>query len=259
MRRRTMILLDELKRCSVIRFGLVCLLTTTGFVVAHEAPPSAPPASTDPPEQKQDEKNEDSPPSLDDLLGLDKDKQDDGAEETADREMKEELERELTEKQIADAFKQAVEKMKLSAELLDVKFDTGLGTQRVQEDIISKLQQLIDQAKKQNKNGSSSSSSQQQQQSQEQQQNPGKNQQQKKSQADAKNQGGSQESQGEAEPPPLQEGELNTILEETRSEWGSLPDRIRNMLMQGRQEKYSSLYDRLTSEYYKKLAEENPR
>jgi hypothetical protein len=251
-----MILIHEFQRRAPGRFALAALMMTSVAALAQEPPPETPPPGQPGQEAK---KKEDPPKSLDDLLGLDNEKPDENADETADREMKEELERELTEKQIADAFRQAVEKMELSAELLDLKFDPGLGTQRVQEDIISKLQQLIDQAKKQNNNNSSSSSSSSSQQQQN-QEGPGKKQQQQQGdQQDQRNQSGDQENQGESEPPARQEGDLNTVLEETRSEWGSLPDRIRNMLMQGRQEKYSSLYDRLTSEYYKKLAEENPR
>jgi hypothetical protein len=40
-----------------------------------------------------------------------------------------------------------------------------------------------------------------------------------------------------------------------RSEWGSLPQRVRDMLLQGRNEKFSSLYEKLTGEYYRRLAE----
>ena len=35
-----------------------------------------------------------------------------------------------------------------------------------------------------------------------------------------------------------------------------LPERIREMLLQGKQETFSSLYEQLTQEYYRRLAEE---
>ena len=54
----------------------------------------------------------------------------------------------------------------------------------------------------------------------------------------------------------MQEGDINTVMDETRSEWGNLPQRVRDMLLQGRREKFSNLYDQLTAEYYKRLAEE---
>ena len=45
-------------------------------------------------------------------------------------------------------------------------------------------------------------------------------------------------------------------LEEERTEWGNLPERVRDMLLQGSKEKFSSLYKQLTREYYRRLAEE---
>ncbi|HRP63251.1 MAG TPA: VOC family protein, partial [Phycisphaerales bacterium] len=56
--------------------------------------------------------------------------------------------------------------------------------------------------------------------------------------------------------PPMQEGDINTVFEESRSEWGSLPERVRDMLLQGRRERFSSLYEQLTREYYRRLAED---
>jgi hypothetical protein len=58
------------------------------------------------------------------------------------------------------------------------------------------------------------------------------------------------------DPPSPQDADPNSILEETRSEWGNLPQRVRDMLLQGRKDSYSPLYKRLTEEYYKRLAEE---
>jgi hypothetical protein len=49
---------------------------------------------------------------------------------------------------------------------------------------------------------------------------------------------------------------LNRVFEESRTEWGGLPQRVRDMLLQGRGEKFSSLYEQMTREYYRKLAEE---
>lgn len=241
---------EPLSEWSVL--GLCVLLAITGTARAwmqDEQPSQDPPPTR---EESKDEKKKD-PPSLDDLLGIDEDQQDDGTIDAANREIDDELQRELTERRIADAFRIAIEKMGLSAELLDEKFDSGLGTQRVQEDIIEKLQQLIDQAKQQSNSQASSSSPQQPQD----QQDPGKQQGKSQGSKSGQNQSGGQENQGESEPPAMKTGDLNTILREMRSEWGSLPERVRNMLLQGRREKYSSLYDRLTSEYYRKLAEDN--
>ena len=46
------------------------------------------------------------------------------------------------------------------------------------------------------------------------------------------------------------------MIDETRIEWGNLPPRVRDQLLQGRSDKYSSHYERLTREYYRRLAEE---
>ena len=62
----------------------------------------------------------------------------------------------------------------------------------------------------------------------------------------------------EQEPPPMQEGDINTVIEETRTEWGNLPQRWRDALNQGKRDKYSSLEEQLTAEYYKRLAEDRP-
>ena len=142
--------------------------------------------------------------------------QDPSADEAAQREIDEELQRELAEAQILDAFRLAVEKMQISADLLDVRFDPGLGTQRVQEDIIAKLQQIIDQAKKQNQGSSSSSSSSSQ--PPEDKQDPGKQDKQQQQPSESRNDR-PQES-GEGDPPGRQDGDLNTIIDETRQEWG---------------------------------------
>ena len=203
------------------------------------------------------------PSSLDELLGIDKEKKGgqpaDAGSDAAAQDNNEELKRKLNEAEVADAFEAAIQKMSLSAEMLDGRFDTGLGTQRVQEDIIAKLAQLIDQAKKQKSKSKSSSSSSRSSSSK--QNDPG-------SQNQAQKQGQQQQNQGnqrnnkpadsrEGEPPDLQQGDVNKVIDETRTEWGSLPPRVREMLLQGRRDKKSRLYEQLTNEYYKRLAEEN--
>ena len=39
-------------------------------------------------------------------------------------------------------------------------------------------------------------------------------------------------------------------------EWGNLPPRVRDELQQGLSEPFSSIYERLTEQYYQRLAEE---
>ena len=229
------------------------LMTSAAALAQDAAPPASQPQS--PP-----------PSSLDDLLDVDDEQPTaDSVDESPDKsaqdeaaaaETKRQLDKQLSEAEVANAFVQAVEKMDVAADLLDVKFDTGLGTQRVQEDIIAKLAQLLDQAKKNKSSSSSSSSSQRQQQQQQQQQNPGQRQQpQQPGDQNQRNQNPA-DNRSEMDPPAPEQANPNAALEETRSEWGSLPPRVRDMLLQGRKEKFSTLYERLTYEYYKRLAEE---
>jgi hypothetical protein len=238
--------------------SMVAALTVTASLMAQEgAPPSAPPSAPPPGSQPQ----QTPPSSLDDLLDVDDEQPSAEApakpaqDEAAAAETKRQLDKQLSEAEVANAFVQAMEKMDVAADLLDVKFDTGLGTQRVQEDIIAKLAQLLDQAKK-SKSSSSSSSSAQRQQQQQQQQNPGQRQQpQQPGDQNQRNQNPA-DNRSEIDPPAPEQANPNAALEETRSEWGSLPPRVREMLLQGRKEKFSTLYERLTYEYYKRLAEE---
>jgi len=197
-----------------------------------------------------DEKKKDTPLSLDDLLGLETDESESDADEVARLESERELQRRLDEKEINDAFLIALDRMAMSAKRLGELFDTGLATQRIQEDILAKLDQLIDRARRmQSQTSASSSSSPQKSQSQ----SPG----QRSNQAsNSQRRDGSPQDSQEGDPPPRQEGDIQTILQEVGVEWGSLPQRLREELQQGRNDESSSMDRRLTEEYYKRLAEE---
>jgi len=152
-------------------------------------------------------------------------------------------------------------------ELLGVRGDPGIETQRIQEDAVRKLDALIDAAKKrrQRQSQSSSSSSQRDQQRGEQQpddanaaaQRPGDRR--ERGEAQQASQRAGQQQNGEPNPPELEEGALNEVMEEGRVEWGNLPPRIRDLVQQGRRDRVSSLYLRLTEEYYRRMAEESSR
>ncbi|MCP3903888.1 MAG: hypothetical protein GY715_09655 [Planctomycetes bacterium] len=225
----------------LVILGVVTLATGPAFAQADESR-ATPPRST--------------PPSLDELLGLDEEP--DGeeakpAERVADEAAERELQRRLNEEKIGDAFAVAIRKMGVAADQLDQEFDTGLGTQRVQEEVLDKLAFLLDAARKQNASGSSSSSSQSQSR-EEQQKKPGE---QRSQQAQGSPQAQGSESNERADAPPGEAlRDLNTVLDESRTEWGNLPQRVREVLLQGRREKFSSLYEELTREYYRRLAEE---
>lgn len=221
----------------IVHLGAGLLAVAVGL--PDQGPHDAPEPET---QQKQ------TPPSLDELLGL-VDDQDNAAEQAA-RQNEEELQRRLSDVKLGDAFEVALEKMQTSADLLDVERDSGLGTQRVQQDILAKLDQLIDIAKQMSQKqqmGSGSGSGQPKPQ-------PGAEQGQ---QADVgrRTQSGTQGGQA-TDLPPGQEGDINTIIEETDTEWGHLPERLREMLEQGRSSYISGLYRKLTEEYYKRLAQE---
>ncbi len=202
----------------------------------------------DPPEPSDAPADSPTTPSLDDLLGLEGPP--DNAAEQAARQNREELDRRLSDVQLSDVFVVALEKMHVSAELLDVDLNSGLGTQRVQQDILAKLDQLIDIAKQMSQQRQKSSGGG----ASEPKPQPGAEQQSQPSDSRA---GGGTQGGGQAiNPPPGQAGDINTIIEETDTEWGHLPDRLRDMLQQARDSYKSRMYRTLTEEYYKRLAEE---
>ncbi len=201
-------------------------------------------------QQRTSQLPDEAPPSLDELLGLKREEQDRSAIEAARRDAEQELQRALAEARITDAFALALEKMTISADLLELELDPGLGTQRLQEEILSKLDELIDQARELKSTGGKPPDG-----GRSQSPTPPKPQPRPNASSNERRDGRSQDSQA-GEPPPRRDEEINRVLEETATEWGHLPGRIRDMLLQGRNERFSSLYEQLTREYYERLAEE---
>jgi len=201
----------------------------------------------------------DVPPSLDDLLDLRPDERDVSAEQSiADQQASEELRRRLAAEAIGDAFAQAIRLMGLVVARLGETMDTGIETQRAQDDVIARLESLIEESRRQSQSGSSCSSSASSQSRQQQQQQPGAQSSQGTSGQQSEQQAASDDGEGDGEgaPPFAEQDNLSVALEGSRSEWGALPDRVRDMLLQGRRERFSSLYEQLTREYYRRLAEE---
>ena len=56
------------------------------------------------------------------------------------------------------------------------------------------------------------------------------------------------------ETPDPDMGELGQ-MEEGRSEWGRLPQRVRDIIMQSRRDRVSAIYQQATEAYYRRLAE----
>ncbi len=187
----------------------------------------------------------DAPPTLDELLGLGKDRE---AAQPPPTDIMDKLTGEADQEggvDIAVLFLEAVESMGRSATLLLDQRDAGLRTQRYQEEALLKLDTLIAQAQRQRQQ-----QQQQQSQSNPRQAPPGQSQQQQDQQP------GTDASRGVDNRPPLRQRDLDGAIDETGSEWGNLPPRVRDLLRQGRADAAARLYQRLTEIYYRRLAEE---
>jgi len=207
-------------------------------VVAQDTPPEDP-APEKPAQESQ-------PPTLDELLGLEEDDAD--APDQTERE----LERKLSGEESAESFREAVRMMGEVADRLQDDSDIGIGTQRMQEEIIRRLEMIIDSApnqqQQQQQQQQSSSSSSDQQQNQQQQQ-----------QRDASQQAGQGDNRDEQTPPPGQDPDLGPAPALGSAAWGALPQRVRDAISQGTTDRFSAIYQGLTEAYYRRLAEEADR
>jgi hypothetical protein len=247
------------------RTVLAGVVMGTSIVAADDpvTPPPAPPA-TEPPAIEPPAT--DPPPSLDDLLELEPGSEregdaDDAAIAESDRSR---LDAALAEQEPSQAFRAAVEDMLVSTELLGRQQATGLGTQRLQQRIVDRLQALIDAAARQQQQQQQSSSSSSSSQQQQQQQEPGKRSEQQSQQQQSQQQNGDQRSEdgtdgSSVQPPPPEGVELGGALEGSGVEWGNLPPRMRDLVTQGLRDRVSEVYRSLTEAYYKRMAEEGTR
>ncbi|MFM2164346.1 MAG: hypothetical protein RL325_783 [Planctomycetota bacterium] len=245
-------------RSLVHLLALVC-------VVAVQSVRADPPAATEPgkDQAKQEERKKDEPRSLDDLLGVpESDAAGASAEDAARREQEKRFEKSLDEASMSDLMQRAVDGMKTASERLTDGKDAGLGTQRIQEDVVKTLDRLLQEAqRRQSKSSSSKSSSKRnakddpsekngQQQKQRQQQ-----QRQRSASTQSSTSGDQESAEGTRDDAVAEMQELT----ESRIEWGRLPERVRELVLQGRRDRVSTIYERLTREYYKRLAEEASR
>lgn len=157
---------------------------------------------------------------------------------------------------------EAIVQMRDVTSRLSREQDAGLTTQRVMESILDKLDQVIAQAEQQSQQSSQQSSSQQQGQA--------SNQDSQAQQVAQQNAGQQPGPPGEAQPgatadprdggptrgTPIQQELDHRPMEALRREWGNLPPRLRDELREGLDERFSPVYQRLTEEYYRRLAEE---
>jgi len=148
-------------------------------------------------------------------------------------------------------LERAVALMDRSAGALEKGADTSIDTQRMQEETVRLLDALI------KKSGQKKQSSQQKQQNQQQRD---QNQQQQPNQSQQSQSQQQQTPGGEPSDSPERGGTRNAQLrpgiEGARAAWGNLPQRIRQLLMQGSGDQFSKEYQRLTEEYYKRLGEQ---
>lgn len=205
-------------------------------------------------------------PSLDELLGLEQPAGDGTPEATRPADLPEAadpnqnaLDRQLSSGEMAEALDEAVTLMRETGERLGGARDVGIITQRLQEDILARLDAVITSAEQQNSSNSSSSSSQQQGQQQQQASQPGQQGEQQEGEQNTEGDPSSGENDGDTRPPGLREGGLAPPVSPDGGAWGRLPPRVRDSLVQGSSDVFSSLYRRMTELYYKRLAEEERR
>lgn len=179
-------------------------------------------------------------PSLDELLGL---------EEDSPPEENRELDRLLTAREASEELVQAAQLMEDSAELLAGPRGAGLPTQRIQEDILRKLDKIIESAE-QNSGQDGSPSGGMQVGDQQNPPQPGRQ------QSGGQSQPSRGDNKGQDSAPPLGETVLRPQTLMDAAAWGQLPDRLRGSLQQGLSENFSAAYRRLTESYYRRLAEQ---
>ena len=256
---------------------LVCLACNVATASPQTAPVTTPPMQSPPP--KGGER------SLDDILGIPEPERGGsrGADEVAGAKREGAVDRVLAgQPSLADLMQRALEEMKISQARLSTERDTGLGTQRAQEAALKALDALIASARqRQQQQQQSSSSSSSSQSKQKQKKDSSGDPSEGANQASGKQEGkgeGEGEGKGEGEqsgankkpggtdssdatdkPTEFEQGDAGAELREAGIEWGRLPQRLREVILQGRRDHVSAPYERLTREYYKRLAEEASR
>jgi len=243
-------------RPSMVFPWFVIVATVLGTIVV---PARSQDGTEDPPPTKEvDPPQEEAPPSLDDLLDIEGEESKGGGDSDAaitesDRRA---LDAALAEQEPAQAFRSAIADMLVSSEMLEVR-ETGMGTQRLQQRIVDRLQALIDSAARQQQQQQQQSSSSSQQ---EQQQDPGRRQEQEQQQQQQQQQQNRQtegpQDGSSNQPPPPDSADLEGALDGAGVEWGGLPPRMRELITQGMRDRVSEMYRSLTEAYYRRMAEE---
>lgn len=230
---------------------LAALVAWCGAASAQPAGDPAPPTLTPPTRL----------PSLDEALGLAKPGET-GSPKTPNRDQTA-LEEELSPEKLQDQIAQAVKLMGDAATRVTDAKDVGVETQRLQEEILQKLDKIIEDAKRQQQQ-QQKQQQQQDQQQQDQQGDPKDPKDPKGKQGYPKQQTGADKQSGNASGDKTgltntnPDGTLKPVLSGSAT-WGNLPPKTREQLMQGYGDTFSSMYRRMTEAYYKRLAEERKR
>ncbi len=162
------------------------------------------------------------------------------------------IEQALSASDAVDAFEQAVNEMDDVSRRLGRGLDPGIETQRVQESILRKLDQVIQAAKDQSQGGGGGSG-----QPRDQDQGAQELAQQQAGAGGSQAQSsGTQSSTGVSSGTPIEPENQDAAIEQLRKEWGVLPPRVRDELSDGLRERFSPLYRSMTEAYYKALAEQ---
>ena len=155
-------------------------------------------------------------------------------------------------------------RMRSVSKRLGGDLDAGLETQRVQESILAQLDQLIKAVGQSGSAGSSSSSGGSSGSTRRQDTGAAGNAPQEAGKGNADGRKGGEPSGaatgsgavGPADRSPEQR-EGTVPLRQSRVEWGNLPPRLRDEVLQSVNERPSAAYRRLTDAYFRRLAEEN--
>ena len=248
----------------------IALLTSAAPATAQDNQTAPPDQQTDDQQTTKEPADTDRPEqtgaalggSLDELLGLEDEQSDtttDPDNNNAAEPAREALDRALSGREAQDELLQALQQMDESAARLARLGDTGRVTQRLHEEILTKLEVLIRHAQEQDQQqGGQSSSSQSQQGQQGQQQSTRTPTDQATAQQTPAGQDNRQgQNSGQNTPPPARQTEqLTGMIDAASAAWGSLPERIRESLMQGLNDRFSALYEDETEAYYRRLAED---
>jgi len=229
------------------------LMLVTATVVAQDAPP----VTGEGPRTK----------TLDELLGIEGDG--DGSRAAQD-DARARLDRDLGEQKLADTFERAIEGMRRSTELLD-RSAAAADVARTQEEILSRLDAIIDEASRrqqqqQSSSSSSSSSSSAGRPGQQGRSGQLSSESEQQRRANARNnrpertgkgrqgaESGEQQTEDAAMEDSLDPGDFLA----GEAEWGSLPPRVREQMRQGMRERMSSVYRTWTERYYERVAKES--